>query len=240
MASLVTGAISLVGALVLIFRSRLSAGALRLWVSFAAGAMLSAALLDLLPEALAVGEVERVTALVLGGIVLFFIAEKFLLWHHHSHAHAELGVKPAAPLILVGDTLHNFLDGTVIALTFSVDVTLGMVATVAIIGHEIPQEIGDFAVLLDAGFSRARALFWNAISSLSTLVGALLTFWLGGLALGERPEPLALAAGMFMYIATADLLPQIHHESNRRLMVWQSVALLAGILLIAVVVRLFE
>lgn len=240
LASVVTGLISLIGGALLLLRQRLSGQELKYLVSFAAGAMLAVAFIDIIPEALELGEPRSITWYILIGVIIFFLAEKFLLWHHHGHGHTDIELKPTAPLILVGDTIHNFLDGTIIALTFSASIPLGLATTVAIICHEIPQELGDFAVLLDAGFSSKRALLWNLISSGATLFGALLTLSLGGLMVAERPEPLALAAGSFIYIAAADLIPQIHHEPNRRAMVWQTLCLLLGVAIITLVVRLFE
>jgi len=232
LASLATGLLSLVGGLALLYRQRLSTQVLRYLVSFAAGAMLAAAFLDVLPEALRIGEGKPVLWFVLAGMILFFITEKFLLWHHHSHEHSPEEVKPTGPLIIMGDTLHNFLDGITITITFLASLPLGIITTIAIICHEIPQEIGDFAVLLDAGYAKRRVLIYNLLSSLATLVGAWGALLLARQLTAINPELLGVAAGSFIYIAAADLIPEIHRESDTKRMSYQVLALLIGVLTI--------
>ena len=239
-AALATGLLSLVGGVILLYIRRLSPQTLRYLVSFAAGAMLSAAFLEILPEALAEGTKTQNLAYVLYGIVGFFITEKFLLWHHHSHEHTSNAAQPVGYLVIVGDTLHNFLDGITITITFLVSVPLGLVTTAAIIFHEIPQEIGDFAILLDAGFKRQRVLLLNILSSLSTLVGAWITLLFAPSLQLVSPQLLALAAGSFIYIAAADLIPEIHRETNKQRMVYQVAALCLGVALIWLVINLFH
>jgi zinc and cadmium transporter len=190
---------------------------LPLAVSFSTGLLLAAALLDLLPAALETGLTpHEAFPILLAGIIGFFLLEKFTLWRHahthdpaHGHSHDE-----QAPLILIGDAFHNFTDGVLIAAAFLADPLIGWSATLAVVAHEVPQEAGDFALLLAAGWAKRRALFWNGVSSLSALLGGLL----GYLALdGARdgvPYALVLAAAGFLYIAIADLLPRLRRETS--------------------------
>lgn len=187
---------------------------LPLAVSFSTGLLLAAALLDLLPAALESGLTpHEVFPVLLGGILGFFLLEKFTLWRHaHGHEHPHVH-DDQAPLILLGDAFHNFTDGVLIAAAFLADPALGWSATLAVVAHEVPQEAGDFALLLAAGWAKRRALFWNGISSLAAILGGLL----GYLALdGARdgvPYALVLAAAGFIYIAVADLLPRLRRET---------------------------
>ncbi len=239
LASLATGLLSLLGGIGLLIWPRLERRVLRLLVSFAAGAMLAAALVDILPEALRQAEHAAVGPSMLAAIIAFFLAEKFLHWHHHSHEHSASEVKAYGALVILGDTFHNLLDGFIIGLTFLATPALGVTTTIAIIAHEIPQELGDFAVLLEAGYPRGQVLLYNLLSSLATIVGALLVVLLGNV--GEpHPALLGLAAGSLIYIAAADLIPEIHRETKRSYMLAQSIALVVGATLIWFIVLLAE
>lgn len=167
-------------------------------------------------------------ATVLAGMVLFFVLEKLVLWRHgHEGAGAEDG--RAGPLILIGDAFHNFVDGVVIAAAFLTSVPLGVAAALAVIAHEVPQEVGDFAILLDSGYGRTKALVLNGLSATTTLPGAVLAyFWLGETR-GAVPYILAISAASFIYIATADLIPSLHRQASTAASVRQLVLLLAGI-----------
>jgi zinc and cadmium transporter len=191
-------------------------------VSFALGALLGVAFLDLLPEAVEqVGVAGRhsLFATVLAGILGFFTLEKLLLWRHchtgdcatHTEEHFH---QPAGTLIVLGDAIHNFVDGVLIAAAFLTDVKLGMVTALAVFAHEIPQEVGDFAILLQSGYSRARALFYNLVSSLTTLVGGVLAYLSLDTLHGALPYILALAASSFVYVAVADLIPSLHQRTT--------------------------
>lgn len=194
------------------------------FVSFATGALLGAAFLALLPHALAHPEVADFHAIglaVLAGLVGFFILEKVLLWRHCHHeecdAHAvtdQQRDRAAGPLVLVGDGMHNFIDGVLIAAAFLVDVHLGVVTALAVIAHEIPQEVGDLAVLLHAGYDRMRAFLFNIAASLTTIFGGALGYF--ALAGAERALPyvLAVAASSFIYVAIADLIPSMHRRAD--------------------------
>lgn len=209
-------------------------------VSFALGALLSAAFLDLLPDAVrdaGTGHADRIMTTVLAGILLFFVLEKLLLWRHchsgdcDSHGHGH-GHQPAGALIVVGDAIHNFVDGILIAAAFLTDIGLGMVTSLAVVTHEIPQEVGDFAILIESGYSRARAFFYNALSSVATLVGGIAAYF-GLRHLHEfLPYLLALAASSFIYVAVADLIPNLHRKTTATAALQQVTLIVAGILLV--------
>jgi len=191
-------------------------------VSFAIGALLGAALLGLLPHALeAVGgnDFHGITGAVLLGLFGFFLLEKLVLWRHCHQEHCEVHVpedhahhhqSAAGTLILIGDGLHNFIDGVLIGAAFLTDIHLGVVTSLAVAAHEIPQEVGDFAVLLHSGFSTGRAFAFNVIASLTTVIGGILAYY-GLMNLQPAlPYVLAVAASSFIYIAVADLIPGLH------------------------------
>jgi len=198
-------------------------------ISFAIGALLGASFLGLIPHALeytpAIDSHDIGLTLLLG-LLAFFVLEKLVLWRHchidhcdghlpttseHSHHPSHKG-QAVGTLILVGDTIHNFVDGILIAAAFMTDLHLGIVTALAIAAHEIPQELGDFVILLHSGFKRSKALYYNIISSLGTVVGALLAYF----ALADMqhllPYVLIVAASSFIYIAVADLIPGLHHK----------------------------
>lgn len=199
-------------------------------VSFSTGVLLATALLDLLPEALASGTApETLFALVLAGLVAFFLLEKLALWRHdHGGASEEShAAASAAPMIIIGDGIHNLTDGAVLAAAFLTDPHLGWATALAIIAHEVPQEAGDFALLLAAGWSRSKAFVWNGISSLTSVAGGIAGYyWLAG-AQSWVPAILAIAAASFIYIAVSDLMPWLRRE--RDAFVWHSGFLAAGI-----------
>lgn len=217
-------------------------------VSFATGALLGAAFLGLLPHALAspsIDDFHDITAAVLAGILVFFLLEKFVIWRHchsaHCEAHgAEVDHSPrpeddghressASVLILIGDSLHNFIDGVLIAAAFMTDFHLGVVTAFAVIAHEIPQELGDFVVLLNGGFSRKQALIFNILSSLTTVLGAVLAyFMLQGLE-HVLPYVLAVAAASFIYVAVADLIPGLHKRVTLGASLQQIALISAGV-----------
>lgn len=213
-------------------------------VSFAMGALLGAAFLDLLPEALAQGtDPHSISATVLAGLLAFFFLEKVVLWRHahtHSteldcteHTHHHSGPEKAAgTLILIGDGIHNFVDGILIAAAFLTDVRLGVVTSLAVAAHEIPQEVGDFAILLHSGFSRSKALFYNVLSSLTTVVGGVLAYYSFSGLTKLLPFVLAIAASSFIYIAVADLLPDLHKRTAARATLQQTTLIALGILVI--------
>lgn len=214
-------------------------------VSFAIGALLGAALLGLLPHALeGAGEhdVHSITGAVLIGLFGFFLLEKLVLWRHCHHEDCELhGPEDdahrhvaAGTLILIGDGLHNFIDGVLIGAAFLTDIHLGIVTSLAVAAHEIPQEVGDFAVLLHSGYSTEKAFAFNMLSSLTTVIGGILAWYsLRDLA-PLLPYVLAVAASSFIYIAVADLIPGLHKRAEFSSTLKQVLLIGAGVTLIYV------
>jgi zinc and cadmium transporter len=220
-------------------------------VSFAIGALLGAAFLGVLPHALEAGRdanVHAIPATVLGGLLGFFLLEKLVLWRHchtdqceaHGHTHVADLSRPVDEhrnratgyLVVVGDAVHNFVDGVLIAAAFYTDVHLGVVTALAVAAHEIPQEVGDFAILLHSGFGRGQALFYNMLSTLTTVIGGLLAYLSLELARAAVPYVLAIAASSFIYIAVADLIPGLHKRLELRATFEQLVLIGAGIFII--------
>ena len=198
-------------------------------VSFATGALLGAALIGLLPHAVesaGVAGVHRIGLTLLFGILVFFLLEKFVLWRHchtevcegheEQHVHGQVADHhrdaASARLILMGDGFHNALDGVLIAAAFMTDLHLGIVSAVAVIVHEIPQEVGDLAILLHGGMTRAKALMLNLVTSLTSVIGGVVAFFALGTAMRFLPYAIALAASSFLYIAVADLIPGLHRR----------------------------
>jgi zinc and cadmium transporter len=235
---------SLIGGFILLAYEKLAFKMSHLLASFAAGVLLATAFFDLLPEAVDEADVSDANVFLWTfiGIVLFFLLERFIHWFHHhedSLDHKERS-KTTVPLIVIGDTVHNFMDGIVIAATFTVSIPLGMVTTFAVAVHEIPQEIGDFGLLLHKGVSRRKVVLINVFSAFSAFLGAILTFMLGDILKGYIPLFLAVTAGFFIYIASSDLIPEIHHEKRKGFAVIESLLLIIGALVIFISVSLLE
>ena len=215
-------------------------------ISFAIGALLAVAFWGLIPEAfekVKPDHFQTLSATILAGILGFFVLEKLLIWRHchhgsceaHGDEHAGLGhsnMKSAGTLIILGDSIHNFVDGVLIAAAFLTDVQLGIVTSLAVAAHEIPQEVGDFAILLDSGYSRSKALFYNVLASLTTVLGGILAYFSLEDLHDSLPYFLALAASSFIYIAVADLIPSLHTKTDMKTSLQQIVLIAAGVLLI--------
>jgi zinc and cadmium transporter len=203
-----------------------------LTVSFAAGAMICASVLEILPEAFQAGNVSAATVLffTLIGFIVFYVLERSLILYHCHQDNCQ--VHASSWLIIIGDTLHNFLDGLAVAASFLAGSSVGLVTTLAIIIHEIPQEIGDFGVLMHAGYSRKKALLFNFLSAGAGVLGGVGGFFLLEKYANSLPYLLALTAGAFFYIGAADLLPQTHKLAERKLMLKRSALFLAGIILL--------
>jgi len=215
-------------ALLLVFPTAVRRALVPVLVGYAVGVLLGAALLGMIPTALTRGPSTTILPTLLAGIVLFFVLEKLVLWRHCHDADCEVHGR-AGPLILIGDAFHNFVDGVVIAAAFLVSVPLGIGTALAVIAHEVPQEVGDFAILLDSGYSRAKAFWLNLLSSAATLPGALAGyFWLAQMT-PAITYILALSAASFIYIALADLIPALHRRVTPANSVLQLALLLAGI-----------
>jgi zinc and cadmium transporter len=197
-------------------------------VSYATGTLLGAAFLGMIPAGLKLAPALTVTGTVLAGMVLFFVMEKLVLWRHCHDSACDVHGR-AGPLILIGDAFHNFVDGVVITAAFLTSIPLGVAASLAVIAHEVPQEVGDFAILLDNGYGRTKALVLNGLSAAATLPGAVLAyFWLGETR-AAVPYILAISAASFIYIAAADLIPGLHRQRSAAASLRQFVLLLAGI-----------
>ncbi len=226
--------VSLIGVTTLSFRAERLRGMLFILVALAIGALLGDAFIHLIPEALEESEnPAAVSLLIIAGILAFFWFEKILHWHHGHHGdvdeiQSEHAVKPIGKLILVSDGLHNFLDGLIIGASFLVSVPVGVATTIAVILHEIPQEIGDFGVLLHAGYAKTKAIFYNFLSALTAILGVLVV-----IAIGEGAKTLVqwvvpFAAGAFIYIASADLVPELHKQRGGSTAL-ASMAILVGV-----------
>jgi zinc and cadmium transporter len=210
--------------------------------AFAAGALLGTAFADLLPEAIEGAGEANIFGWVLAGVLAFFALERFLHWFHHhgpeTEGHSE--IKPTVALVTIGDAVHNFIDGVVIAGTFMVDPRLGLVTTLAVAAHEIPQEIGDFGVLVHQGVSKARVIALNVLSAVAAIFGATITYFVGHAIEPLLPIFLAITAGFFIYIALADLIPEIHHEDRPGFAAIETGLMLLGVALVWVLVRTLE
>lgn len=234
--SLLGGVVSLVGGLLLLSSKR-TAHRLALYATpFAAGALLAAAFIDLLPEAAHQGSFDIALYAALGGILLFFLLERFLRWFHHHHEHERTqGGKqtdPKVPLIVIGDTVHNFIDGIAIAAGFLVDPTTGIVVTLAVAAHEIPQEIGDFGLLLKKGVSRKNVILINVMSALATTIAAVTFFLVGQEVTITMDWVLGLVAGFFIYVAVSDIIPSIHKSEDKVIAGPQTILLLIGVIVV--------
>jgi len=219
-------------------------------VSFATGALLGAALLGLLPHAVeqvGLSGTHTIGLTLLAGLLIFFVLEKMVLWRHchqevceghapHAHGHATDAHRDAASasLILIGDGFHNTLDGVLIAAAFMTDVHLGVVTALAVIAHEIPQEVGDLAILLHGGMSRMRALTLNLLTSLTSVVGGVAAYFALGPVKQILPYAISLAAASFLYIAVADLIPGLHRRVDAGSGVRQFIFIVLGVAVIYV------
>lgn len=244
-ASLIGGALSVLCAALFALNAR--AHWVNALVSYAIGALLGAVFLDILPEAIKLStNITLLSGTILGGILLFFTLEKLMIWRHCHHDHCEVHDHEAhephqthatehgahgrsGSMIMVGDTFHNFVDGIIIAAAFLTDIHLGIVTSLAIIAHEIPQEVGDFMILLHSGYSKAQALMLNLVSSLATLVGGVLAYYALQSMQGFVPTLLALAAASMIYVAVADLIPGLHKRTTLRDTVEQVTLIALGI-----------
>ncbi len=234
-ASFLGGALSVMCAAVFALNAR--AHWVNALVSYAIGALLGAVFLDILPEAMKLsGNFALVSGTILLGILLFFTLEKLLIWRHCHHDHCEAHETHqhhahgrSGMMIIVGDTFHNFVDGVIIAAAFMTDIHLGIVTALAIIAHEIPQEVGDFMILLHSGYSKMHALMLNLVSSLATLLGGILAYFALQSMQHAVPILLALAAASMIYVAVADLIPSLHKRTQLRDTIEQVVLIVLGV-----------
>lgn len=222
--------VSLIGGVLLLAKEKLALKFSHYLLAFAAGVLLGAAFLDLLPEA---GEMSQMAVI---GVLAFFLIERFV--HHHQKHDGE--GKQIVSLIVVGDSVHNFIDGVAIAASFLVSVPLGITTTIAVAAHEIPQEIADFGLMLHQGVKKNKILLINFFSALTAMMGAVLTFVAQEQIEGFLPAILGLTAGFFIYIAASDLIPEIHNEDRKNVALAETILLLGGVLIIYLAVWFIE
>lgn len=228
LAALAESIVSFSGGFFVLFRESFARMVSHRVLGFAIGALIGVAFFDIIPEAEEMLGLETTLWYVVFGITLFFAAEKLLRWYHHHEGH-ESEVRPFAELILLGDAIHNFIDGVAIAVSFLVSVPLGAATTVAVLVHEVPQEVADFGVLIRGGYSRAKALWYNFLISLTTILGAILGYFAAQALTWLLPYVLAIIGGNFLYIAMSDLIPETHEESGALHLVIQIFLMIAGL-----------
>src|SRR3989344_1754717 len=232
LAALAESVVSFSGGFFVLFRESVARWVAHRMLAFAIGALIGVSFFDIIPEAIeAIGQ-ERTFAYLVAGIVLFFAAEKLLRWYHHHEGH-EGETRPFATLILLGDAIHNFIDGVALAVSFLVSMPLGVATTAAVLLHEVPQEVADFGVLIRGGYSRSRALWYNFLISLTTLLGAIVGYGFGRALASFLPYVLAVIGGSFLYIAMSDLIPETHEETGVKHLGIQIALMIAGVALVA-------
>lgn len=236
---LLVSAISLIGVFALSLQTRLLSRGLFVLVSLAVGALLGDAFLHLIPEAFADADnTTTVSLFIIGGVLIFFLLERFLHWHHHEGVECKEEVHPVGKIVLVSDGIHNFIDGLIIGLAYTVSFEIGVATTIAVILHEIPQEFGDFGVLLHAGYTKSRALLLNFLSGLCAVAGAVIALALGEVAEGAMFWLIPVTAGGFIYIALADLIPELHKSKSLRHTIVQVASISAGVLAMVLLIPL--
>lgn len=230
--------ISLIGIFTLTVRDEYLSKILLGLVGFSAGALMGGAFLHLVPEALERAGSTTVFSYVILGFILFFLLERLLYWRHCHDGQCDVHV--FTYLNLIGDGVHNFVDGLAIAASFVADIQLGIVATLAVISHEIPQELGDFGVLVYGGFSKTKALLYNLLSALTAILGALIGYFVSSYVENFTVLLVPLAAGGFIYISGSDLIPEIHKELEIRKSILSFGFFLAGVLFMWIMRFIFE
>lgn len=229
--SLLGGVASLFLASLLLVNKKVASKFATYAMPFAAGALLAAVFLDLLVEGVEVDSAETIFMAALVGIILFFMAEKFIRWFHHHHQHGR--GEPTIPLLIIGDSVHNILDGVAIAAAFMVSIPTGIVTTMAVAAHEIPQEVGEFGTLLNKGMRRSRVLFFNILSSLVATAAAIITYFVGQSETLPLGIIFGLSAGFLLYVALSDIIPSIHEGDKKKLLFdWQPLLLVTGVVVV--------
>lgn len=231
---LIVSLISLMGVFALSIDQKKLYKVLIYLVSFSAGTLMGDAFLHLIPEAFENSQnTMKISFSILGGILIFFLIEKIIRWRHCHEEPCEEHPHPFSYVILFGDSIHNFIDGMIIATSFLVSVPLGIATTTAVIFHEIPQEIGDFSSLVYAGFSRGKALFFNFITALGSVLGAVVILAINLNTVDLTAFLVPFAAGGFIYIAGTDLIPELHKHQSFKSGFWQTIAFVLGMGLMA-------
>ncbi len=228
---MIVSLLSLLGAVFLVVKRTLVTKMMTTILAFSSGVLLGSTFLDLLPESLELLP-DATFGYVLVGILTFFSLEKLLQWHHHVEGDHPVEQKAVGYLSLVGDAIHNFVDGTIIATAFLVSVPLGMSATLAIIAHEIPHELADFTILLHSGFSSGKALLYNFLSATTAIAGAILVLFVSTRSDAFVPPLVPFAAGNFLYIAMSDLIPELHRRRSSVGSLVHIAAILLGVVVV--------
>ncbi len=236
---LIVSLISLVGVFTLFLNEEKLRRKIFILISLAIGALLGDAFIHIIPEAFESGiPATLVSVLVIAGILLFFIVEKFLHWHHHGEDEGNEQIHPVGKLVILSDGVHNLIDGLIIGASYMVNIPVGIATTLAVILHEIPQEIGDFGVLLHAGYTKKRALWLNFLSALLSIIGVAVAILLGSLSETLIFYILPFAAGGFIYIAIADLIPELHKTIGVKYSIYQIISVTIGVLAMLALVLL--
>ena len=197
-------------------------------VSYAIGTLLTAALVGMIPNAISNSNPTLIMLFVVGGIIFFFLLEKTVIWHHCHDEECELH-SAVGPILLIGDSFHNFIDGVVIAASFLISIPFGITVSLSVIAHEVPQELGDFAILLDRGYSRRKAFSLNLLSSSFTIPAALISYYILDAVYSIIPFILAISAASFIYIALTDLTPDLHGKLGLVSNIRQIFLIIAGV-----------
>ncbi len=243
---------SLIGGMILLTKEKFASKISHFLSAFAAGALLGTAFFDLLPEGFEEAEhifkdsgtEINIFFWTLVGFLTFFVLERAIHWSHHHQSEEEKshtkGSKSIVPLVIIGDSVHNFLDGIIIASTFLVSIPLGIMTSLAVAAHEIPQEIGDFGILIHRGVKRAKVLWLNILSASVAFAGAILAYFTFESVQNLIPVFLSLAAGFFIYIAASDLIPEIHNEEKKSVALAETLLLILGIIVVYLSVIFLE
>ena len=237
-ATFVVSLMSLVGIITLGVKHKTLDRILLLLVGFSAGALMGGAFFHLIPEAAEQSGIEFVTLLVVVGFIAFFLVERILHWRHCHEGHCD--VHTFTYMSLIGDGIHNFIDGLIIAAGFSVNTALGISTSIAVLSHEIPQEIGDFGILVYGGFSKVKALFFNFLSALTAMVGAVVGVFLFSAVESLTGALIPFAAGGFIYICASDLIPELHKEPKLLKSLLSFLMFIMGIAFMIAIKMIFE
>lgn len=237
LAIIVGSGISLLGGALLFLTKKNRSKAVLVALPFGAGALLAAAFLDLLPESFALGDAQNLLVWALGGFTAFFVLERSASWFHHHHRYEVSEKHRQNVLVMIGDLLHNIIDGIAIAAAFLVNPTTGLITTLAVSAHEIPKELGTFGILLSRGWKDRIVILANVLTAVGTLLAAIFVFTVGHFVQLPEAELLAITAGMFIYIAASDIIPDIH-EQPKKVGTIQTAILVLGVILVGLVIKL--
>lgn len=238
--SFIGSVVSLIGGVLLLTREKFALKISHYLAAFAGGALLGTTFFDLLPEAKEAAEGKEVNIFLwtLIGFLIFFVLERFI--HHHDRSENPLEKNTVVPLIIIGDSVHNFIDGVAMAATFLVSIPLGVVTSLAVAAHEIPQEIGDFGLMLNKGVAKKKVLLINFYSALAAMAGAVITYMAKDSVEGLLPIALSITSGFFIYIAATNLIPEIHNREDKKIAFGETVMLFIGVLVIFLTISTLE